>query len=201
MLIGPIYWTNQHYVASIGGSKNSASGMGTVRWRWKDDLGKSHTLHIENVLYFPQPPVNILSTTGLAYQLKDNDGTGIDTKINKSWFYWEKNKFQRTINHPPSNLPELPINEGFLMTSMFSKLVGTKVCTTKQFCHCHASTLLPEDYGLKIQAKLSSDMFHVGETLLYSNAGHTTYVKVEDIFLDDDTVLQICVRTKSKELI
>ena len=44
-------------------------------------------------------------------------------------------------------------------------------------------------------------MFHVDETLLYSNAGHTTYVKVEEIFLDDDVVLQIHVRTKSEELI
>ena len=87
------------------------------------------------------------------------------------------------------------------MASMFSKLVGTTVCTTNQFCHCHALTLLPEDDGLKIQAKLSANMFHVGETLLYSNLGHTTYVKVQDIFLDDDAVLRICVRTKSEELI
>ena len=106
-----------------------------------------------------------------------------------------------TINHPPSNLPELPINEGFLIFSMFSKIVGTKVCTKKQFCHCHASTLLPEDDGLKSQTKLSADMSHVGERLLYSNAGHTIYVKVEEIFLDDDAVLQIHVRTKSEEII
>ena len=45
-------------------------------------------------------------------------------------------------------------------------------------------------------------MFHVGETLLYSNAGHTTYVKVEEIFLDDDDAFfRIGVRTKSEELI
>ena len=54
--------------------------MGTVQWRWKGDLGKIHTLDIKNVLYFPQSPVNILSITGLGYQLKDNDGTGIDTE-------------------------------------------------------------------------------------------------------------------------
>ena len=44
-------------------------------------------------------------------------------------------------------------------------------------------------------------MFHVGETLLYSNVGHTTYVKVEDIFLDNDVVLRFRVRTKNEELI
>ena len=94
--------TDQHHIETIVGSKNSASGMGTVRWRLKDDLGKIHTLDIENVLYFPQQPDNILSITGLADQLKDNDGTGIDTKRNKFWLYWDKNKFQQTINHPPS---------------------------------------------------------------------------------------------------
>ena len=118
--------TDQHYVATIGGIKNSASGMGTVRWRLKDDLGKIHTLDIENVLYFPQQPDNILSITGLADQLKDNDGTGIDTKRNKFRFYWDKNKFQQKINHPPSNLPELPINEVFLMASIFSKFLALK---------------------------------------------------------------------------
>ena len=87
------------------------------------------------------------------------------------------------------------------MASMFSKLVGTKVFTTKQFSHFHASTLLPEDDGLKIQSKLSSDMFHVGETLLYSNAGRKTYVKFEEIFLYDDAVLQFRVNTKIEELI
>ena len=44
-------------------------------------------------------------------------------------------------------------------------------------------------------------MFHVGETLLYSNSVHTTYVKVEEMFLDDDAVFRFRVRTKSEELI
>ena len=70
MFIGPMRRTNQIYVATIGGSKNSESGMGTVQWRFKDDLGKIHTLDIKNVLYFPQSPVNILRTTGLADQFK-----------------------------------------------------------------------------------------------------------------------------------
>ena len=34
MFIGP----NQQYIETMGVSKNSASCMGTVRWRWKDDL-------------------------------------------------------------------------------------------------------------------------------------------------------------------
>ena len=44
-------------------------------------------------------------------------------------------------------------------------------------------------------------MFHVGDTLLYSNAGHTTYVWVENIYLDEDATLCIQVQTKNKEVI
>jgi hypothetical protein len=54
--------------------------------------------------------VNILSITALATQLQDDEGTGIDTKRCKSRFYWDHNKFHQTINHPKTNLPELPIN-------------------------------------------------------------------------------------------
>ena len=44
-------------------------------------------------------------------------------------------------------------------------------------------------------------MFHVGETLLYTKEGHTTYVRVDKIFLDDDAVLRFRVGTKDDKLI
>ena len=132
MFIGEIRRAEGHFVATIGGNKNSSAGIGTVRWRWKDDNGQEHTVDVHDVLYFPQSPVNILSITALADQYKDDDGTGIDTKRSKSRFYWDHNKFERTINHPPSNLPELPINEGFSMASLFSRFARRKVKTEKQ---------------------------------------------------------------------
>ena len=183
MFVGPIRPTDKHYVATIGGTKNSATGMGTVCWRWKDDTGRQHTTNVNNVLLFPQSPVNILSITALAAQFNDDEGTGIDTKRSKSRFYWKQNQFQRTIHHPTSNLPELPINEGFSIASLFSKMVGTKVCLAKQHCHCHNVHLIPDDNephldnrGPAPPLELSDEMFHVGETLLYLNAGQTAYV-------------------------
>ena len=44
-------------------------------------------------------------------------------------------------------------------------------------------------------------MIHVGETLLYTNAGHTKYVRIENIFLDKDGSLRFKVRTKNEEMI
>ena len=74
-------------------------------------------------------------------------------------------------------------------------MVGTKVFTTKQHCHCHASNLIPNDDESKRNVELSSDMFHVGETLLYTNAGKTLYVRIEVISLNDKAVLKFRVRT------
>ena len=132
MFISPPRRTYQHYVATIGGAKNSAAGMCTTQWSWKDDDAKHHTIDVENVLYFPQSPVNILSITSLADQFNDDDGTGVNNNRSKSHSYWNHNKHQQTITHPPLNLPELPVNEGFSLAGMYNQMVGAKVFKTKQ---------------------------------------------------------------------
>ena len=55
-------------------------------------------------------------------------------------------------------------------------MVVAKFFTTKQHCHCPASNLIPNDDELKRNVELSSDMLHVGKTLLYTNAGQNSYV-------------------------
>ena len=92
MFISPPRRTYQYYVATIGGAKNSAAGMGTTQWSWNDDDGTHHTIDVENVLYFPQSPVNILSITSLADQFNDDDGTGVNNNCSKSHSYWNHNK-------------------------------------------------------------------------------------------------------------
>ena len=59
----------------------------------------------------------------------------------------------------------------------------------EQHCHFHASNLIPNYDDPKRNVKLSSDMFHVGETLPYTNAGQTSYVQIEEISLDEKAVL------------
>jgi hypothetical protein len=50
MFLGELRRTSEHCVATIGGNKNVAAGMGTVRWSWKDDNGQLHTKDIQDVL-------------------------------------------------------------------------------------------------------------------------------------------------------
>ena len=80
-------------------------------------------------------------------------------------------------------------------------MVGAKVFTTKQHCHCHDSNLIPNDDDPKRNVGLSSDRFHVGETILYINAGQTLYIRIEEISLDEKAVLQFRVRTTNNEMI
>ena len=151
------------------------------------------------MFFFPDSPVNILSVTKFADQLNDDEGTGIDTKRNHSVLYWNKKQFQRTVRHPASNLPEMPLNEGWSRFSLFSKLIGQKVCLEKQHCHCHANLVEDDDNDSPISKSidLSDDIFHVGETLLYLKEGRTTYARIEKITLGPDSVLRFKVKTSS----
>ena len=199
--VGEITMDRSLQVATIGGKENTSAGIGTVQWKWKDDDGVFHTFEIRDVLYFPESPVNILSVTKFADQLNDDEGTGIDTKRNHSVLYWNENQFQRTIRHPASNLPEMPVNEGWSCFNLFSKLVGTKVCLEKQHSHCHANLVEndEEDTPAPNIVDLSDEIFHVGETLLYLKEGRATYAKIEKITLDSDSVLRFKVKTSSGE--
>ena len=73
--------TYKGIVATIGGKLNRPAGIGTVKWKWKDDNGVMHEELLEQVLYFPQSPINIMSVTKFARQMDDEEGTGIDTKM------------------------------------------------------------------------------------------------------------------------
>ena len=105
MFVGDIRKCTNQGVATIGGKGHHPSGIGTVRWIWREYSGKSHEYLVEDALFFPQSPINIISVTCFARQLNDLTGTGIDTKQLTSCFYWDSSKYSLTIHHPPSNIP------------------------------------------------------------------------------------------------
>ena len=103
---------------TIGVKGHKPSGIGTIKWVWHDDSVKSHGYLVEDVLFFPRPTINILSLTCFTRQLNDLTGTGINTPQLKSPFYWDQKKFFLTIQHTPSNIPEIFINEGFALSTI-----------------------------------------------------------------------------------
>ena len=86
MFVGEIRKVSNKEVATIGGKGHHPSGIGIVKWIWRDDSKKLHEYLFENVLFFPQYPMNILSITFFARQVNDLTGTDINTKQLQSRF-------------------------------------------------------------------------------------------------------------------
>ncbi len=99
------------------------------------------------------------------------------------------------------------INEGFTLSSLWSQIVGFCVAPTKNHCHCSLSQMIP-DHDLhvitqdsEVLNEIASSRFHVGKTLLHSNSGRTSFVKVKEIFIGDNGILQFHVETSSNDII
>ena len=84
MFVGKLHEVDIYGVATIGGTYFKPTGIVTVKWSWKDDEGKAHTYRLERASYFPESPVNIVSSTYLADQYDDDNGTYIKTKRHSS---------------------------------------------------------------------------------------------------------------------
>jgi len=86
---------------------------------------------LDNCLYHPESPVNLLSTRRLAEKFLDADGnpdeeTRIESRYSTHVLTWSFGQFKKTFPTPVSGLPELLFDEGFR--------------TYKSFCmQCHSS--------------------------------------------------------------
>ena len=50
-------------VLRAGGAAEWGVFIGTVRWIWRDDSGKSHEYLVKDAFFFRQSPINIISVT------------------------------------------------------------------------------------------------------------------------------------------
>ena len=197
--------TSRGMVATIGGKLNSPAGIGTVKWKWKDDAGLVHEILLEKVLYFPNSPINIMSITELARQLDDEEGTGIDTKMKYSRFYWDNNKYSRKIFHSASNLPELAINEGNSLFVWFTEKFKTRTddtihptcCFTNQDIDAHCCSEI--DKASKLKPIFVESIIYPGENMIYKNEGKNALVKIQDSKINDIGMLEYTIEYSSGE--
>lgn len=110
---------DENFQVQTANGITSPQGIGTIKLVIIDDEGVSHTELINDVLFFPDSPVNILGITRLGLQRKDDEGTYIMTKAKYSRFVWNFGTCEKRIIHPPSSLPELVVNEGTAKCSSF----------------------------------------------------------------------------------
>ena len=89
-----------------------------MRLQLIDDDGQKHTFILDNCLFHPNSPVNLLSTRRLAEKFIDSNGypdeqTRIESRYSTHTLIWSFGKFKKTFPTPVSGLPELLFDEGF----------------------------------------------------------------------------------------
>ena len=98
--IGPLRDSNR-IVKGFGGSKTSAVKIGTLKWTWLDDQGRSWTHNIPNSFYCPSGGVRLLSPQHFAQQTGDITGTGTTTNGKHVILHWKEKTASLTIPLSP----------------------------------------------------------------------------------------------------
>ena len=137
IFVGKLHEVKFSGVATIDRTDFKPTGIGTVKWYWKDNEGNSHTLRLERALYFTESPFDIISSTSLTDQYDDDDGTYIKTKRHSSESSWNFGQYTRTITHSATCLDEIPINDGYEVFGVFLKRMKSQMDPRIYFLNCY----------------------------------------------------------------
>ena len=105
---------------------------GTVHLLLRDDNGKKHVFILDDCIYHPDSPVNLLSTRRLAEKFLDEDGnpdeeTNIQSKYSSHTLTWARGQFTRTFPTPVSGLPELLLTNALKIANAFALELAQKL--------------------------------------------------------------------------
>ncbi len=186
--ITPIPTSNDIGVDTAGGTVRPI-GIGNIRIKWTDDDGLAHQEVIDDVLYFPKSPVNIIGVTKLGMQRNDPEGTHILTKSQYSVFTWNFGAYTRTIHHHASGLPELPINQGTSTFKSFFTSFYTALPLTKNVRSC----LMTEQNPLSsrkhdssfLSTSCSPGTIIIGDDITFTESGSTKEGVIDDVVFDE----------------
>ncbi len=97
-------------------------------------MGTQHIFVLDNCLYHPESPVDLLSTRRLAENFLDADGnpdkeTRIESRYLTHVLTWSFGQFKKTFPTPVSGLPELLFDEGFNAYKLFCLQVHSSYAT------------------------------------------------------------------------
>jgi len=89
----------------------------------------------------PDSPVNILGLSCFSKIMGDykSKGTRINSSGQDSIFTWDHGKYKRTFVHSDSNMPALPINNGFSTFNKFCNFVES-IHPMRNQCYHEQST-------------------------------------------------------------
>ena len=116
------------------GTQMTNLSMGTLKWTFDDDDGRSHTFIIPKSIYAPQADRRLLSPQHWAKSQDDNkpkpNGTWCATYADSIVLHWKQGKFQRTcqlterISTLPKLIPPQDINNmlHFVLNALLSQM-------------------------------------------------------------------------------
>ena len=88
-------WTIKGFL----GATTQTFKRGTLKWKWEDDRGITHTFLIPGTFYIPDTNQRLLSPQHWAQTQKDKvpiQGTGETTNANEVTLYWKQRAFKKT---------------------------------------------------------------------------------------------------------
>ena len=197
-------------VITIGNESSRPVGIGRVPLQWKDNQGNDHDVILEEALYFPASPVNIISVSYMAKQYDDPDGTWIKSRWHRSTFSWNCGQFAIDFDHPSSNLPILQVNIGSTQLSSFVTLCRAASATIDAPALTTCRTYLPSDRFNNIcfvtdnvesaqgdpryrftPKETLENIFLVGDKLRLTRNGVNEVVEVVDFDIAEDSLAPI----------
>ena len=145
---GTLHQTNKSLTTANG--TGPCLQEGTVRLHLNDDDGMKHIFILDNCLYHPNSPVNLLSTRRLAEKFIDENGnpdkqTRIESRYSTHVLTWSFGNFKRTFPTPLSGLPELLFDEGFQAYKSFCMNVSSYAVQQSEQNSLKTSNLIPFD--------------------------------------------------------
>ena len=157
--------------------KGSPVGVGDLNIGWKDDDGKYHKFLIPQVFHIPDSPVNILGVGAFSKAIGDYNikGTRINSSGQDSIFSWDEGKYSKTFRHSESDMPEMPVNDGFAAFHRFCNFIDA-ICPISQQCYHTKSTHTSKSIGAN---------YECGEEITYKNADHVERGIIESIKKDE----------------
>ena len=129
--VGPLQDSNK-IVKGFGGTKTSAVKIGTLKWTWLDDTGKTWTHYIPNSFYLKEGGVRLLSPQHFAQQTGDIVGTGTTTNGKEVVLHWQQSAGKLTISlSPMDNVATFHLAPGFDTFNMYCHNATTEEHSSK----------------------------------------------------------------------
>ena len=109
LFIGQVSKAQHIFIKGVGG-RIKVRGYGTIKIGIINDNNDECDLVINNVLYVPDCPTNLISPQLWSQSTKNPSGTGKITVGNTTLLFWDTHSHTKTITHHPYfKLPFMPI--------------------------------------------------------------------------------------------